>query len=68
MAEQPETHPDDSDIPLIQRLLDKPFLLLAVSILIMVVFYTAWGLYEILSLKPRPPFPDPRTPISCTPV
>ena len=54
MAEQPETHDDDSDIPLIQRLLDKPFLLLAVSILIMVVFYTGWGLYEILSLKPDP--------------
>jgi hypothetical protein len=54
VAEQPETHPDDRDIPLIQRLLDRPFLLLAVSILIMVVFYTGWGLYEILSLKPDP--------------
>jgi hypothetical protein len=54
VAEQPETPHDDSDIPLIQRLLDKPFLLLAVSILIMVVFYTGWGLYEILSLKPDP--------------
>jgi hypothetical protein len=54
VAEHPETHPDDADIPLIQRLLDKPFFLLAVSIVIMVAFYTAWGLYEILSLKPDP--------------
>jgi hypothetical protein len=54
VADQPGTPDDDSDIPLIQRLLDKPFFLLAVSILIMVVFYTAWGLYEILSLKPDP--------------
>ena len=54
MAQQPETPRDDSDIPLIQRLLDRPFLLLAAGVVIMVVFYTAWGLYEILSLKPAP--------------
>jgi hypothetical protein len=54
MAEVPETRRDDGDIPLIQRLLDRPFLLLAAGVVIMVVFYTAWGLYEILSLKPAP--------------
>lgn len=54
MAAQPETPREDADIPLAQRLLDKPFLLLVVGIVIMVAFYTAWGLYEILSLKPAP--------------
>lgn len=54
MAEQPEAPRDDADIPLAQRLLDRPFLLLVVGTLIMVVFYTAWGLYEILSLKSAP--------------
>ena len=54
MPEPPASPRDDSDIPLIQRLLDRPFLLLAAGILIMVVFYTAWGLYEILTLKPAP--------------
>lgn len=54
MAEQPTTPRDDSDIPLLQRLLDRPFLLLVAGTLIMVAFYTAWGLYEILSLKPAP--------------
>jgi len=54
MPEPPATSRDDSDIPLIQRLLDKPFLLLAAGLVIMLAFYTAWGLYEILSLTPAP--------------
>jgi len=36
--------------PLGQRLLDRPFLLLAAGLVVMVAFYTLWGLYEILSL------------------
>jgi hypothetical protein len=53
MAEQPEGS-GQTDVPLAQRLLDNPFLLLVAGIVVMVVFYTAWGLYEILSLKPAP--------------
>ena len=33
-----------------QRLFDRPFILLTAGILIMALFYTGWGLYEILSL------------------
>ena len=36
--------------PFGQRLCDSPFLLLALGILVMAVFYTIWGLIEILSL------------------
>ena len=54
MAEQPEMRRADAEVPLGQRLLDSPFLLLFAGTLIMVVFYTAWGLYEIMSLKPAP--------------
>ena len=54
MAEQPVSPREDADIPLLQRLLDRPFLLLVAGVVIMVAFYTAWGLYEILSLKPAP--------------
>jgi hypothetical protein len=54
VAVQGETPRNDADIPLAQRLLDRPFLLLGAGIVIMVVFYTAWGLYEILSLTPAP--------------
>lgn len=40
--------------PLLQRLYDNPFLLLIAGIVVMVVFYTAWGLWEILTLPPAP--------------
>jgi len=38
------------EIPLGQRLYDRPFLLLAAGVLIMVLVYTAWGLWEVLTL------------------
>ncbi len=41
---------DQSEIPLGQRLFDRPFLLLGLGLLVMFVFYTAWGLYEIFSM------------------
>ena len=37
-------------VPLGQRLFDNVFLLLAAGILVMVVFYTGWGLWEIMTL------------------
>ena len=50
MSANPEPH----EVPLGQRLLDSPFLLLAAGIVVMFVFYTAWGMYEILTLPPAP--------------
>lgn len=40
------------DIPLGQKLLDSPFLLLVAGLVIMIVFYTAWGLCDINNLPP----------------
>ena len=40
----------EEPVPLGQRLLDRPFLLLVAGLLVMFGFYTLWGLYEILSL------------------
>lgn len=37
-------------VPLGQRLFDNVFLLLAAGLVVMVVLYTGWGLWEILSL------------------
>lgn len=37
-------------VPIGQRLLDQPFLLLLAGLVVMFGFYTLWGLYEILSL------------------
>lgn len=42
------------EIPLGQKLYDSPFLLLIAGILIMFIFFTGWGLWEILSLPPAP--------------
>jgi hypothetical protein len=44
----------EKKVPLGQRLFDRPFLLLFAGIVVMLVFYTLWGLVEILSLKPAP--------------
>jgi predicted neutral ceramidase superfamily lipid hydrolase len=48
MAQAPENNL--TQVPLGQRLLDRPFLLLAAGLVVMFAFYTLWGLYEILSL------------------
>ncbi len=44
------------EVPLGQRLFDRPFLLLIAGIIVMFVFYTGWGLIEIMSL-PQAPLP-----------
>jgi hypothetical protein len=45
-----------NEVPLGQRLLDNVFVLLLAGIGVMVLFYTAWGLWEIVSL-PRAALP-----------
>jgi cytochrome c-type biogenesis protein CcmH/NrfG len=42
--------------PLGQRLYDNIFLLLIAGLVVTAVFYTAWGLWEIVRL-PRAPLP-----------
>jgi hypothetical protein len=57
MPEAPRPERDDREpVPLAQRLLDSPFLLLAACIVVMFVFFTGWGLVEIFTL-PRAPLP-----------
>ncbi len=52
--DQPDVKGDEIPVPLMQRLYDKPFLLLTACIVVMFVFFTAWGMVEILSLPPAP--------------
>ncbi|MCB9083064.1 MAG: hypothetical protein H6624_01910 [Bdellovibrionaceae bacterium] len=40
----------NQEVPLGQRLLDSPFLLLFAGLATMFGFYTIWGLIEVLSL------------------
>lgn len=53
MTSQPET-PAPTRVPLGQRIMDSPFLLLVLGIVVMFVFYTGWGLIEIGKLTPAP--------------
>jgi hypothetical protein len=48
MSDAPRSENDS--VPLGQRLLDRPFLLLMAGLIVMFGFYTLWGLYEIWSL------------------
>lgn len=50
MTSPPHASDPDEPIPLGQRLFDNMFLLLAAGLLVMVVLYTGWGLWEITSL------------------
>ena len=51
---RPPASVQDPPVPLMQRLYDSPFLLLAACIVVMFVFFTAWGMIEIMSLEPAP--------------
>ncbi|HET7372623.1 MAG TPA: hypothetical protein VFJ20_04535 [Gemmatimonadaceae bacterium] len=49
----PSSHGADDAIervPLGQRFFDNMYLLLALGVLVMLVVFTAWGLWEILSM------------------
>lgn len=52
MANPADTSVPDEPVPIGQRLFDNMFLLLAAGMLIMLLLYTGWGLWEILSLPP----------------
>jgi len=46
--------PEPRDIPLGQRLFDNVFLLLVAGIVVMLVLYTGWGLWEVVTLDSSP--------------
>jgi len=51
---EPDT--PSKDVPLGQRLFDRPFLLLFIGLVVMFGFYTIWGVIEVMSL-PQAPLP-----------
>lgn len=44
------TTEDGKQVPFIQRVLDNPFLLLFIGVLSPTVFYTIWGIMEVVSV------------------
>ena len=41
---------DDETVPLMQRVLDNPFLLLFLGVAVPAVFYIIWGIIEITQI------------------
>ena len=50
MSAVPPKSPEPPAVPAGQRLYDNVFFLLAAGVVFMAVVYTAWGLWEILTL------------------
>ena len=48
--------PSPEKIPLGQTLFERPFLLLFIGLVVMFLFYTGWGIYEVMTL-PQAPLP-----------
>lgn len=44
------TDHDDGPVPVMQKLLDNPFLLLFLGVMIPMVVYTLWGVIDILTI------------------
>ena len=49
---QPDMTADEMDegVPVMQQILDNPFLLLFLGVVVPTVFYIVWGVMEIVSL------------------
>jgi hypothetical protein len=41
---------DSGDVPFMQQLLDNPFLLLFIGVLVPMLVYTLWGVLDILTI------------------
>ena len=45
-----DAHSADEKVPMMQQLLDNPFLLLFLGVMIPMVVYSLWGVIEILTV------------------
>ncbi len=50
MNEISQSEEDNEPVPLMQQLLDNPFLLLFLGVMIPMVVYVVWGVYDILTV------------------
>ena len=49
MSQTPHDDPNEP-VPWMQRLLDNPFLLLFIGVLVPMLVYTVWGVIDILTI------------------
>ena len=45
-----QSEEDNEPVPLMQQLLDNPFLLLFLGVMVPMVVYVVWGVYDILTV------------------
>lgn len=45
-----EQNNENEPVPLIQQLLDNPFLLLFIGVMVPMIVYTLWGVIDILTI------------------
>jgi len=51
MSEHASTESDNNEpVPVMQRVLDNPFLLLFLGVVMPTVFYIIWGIMEIITI------------------
>lgn len=50
MITENTTNGNDESIPVMQRVLDNPFLLLFLGVVVPTVFYIIWGIMEIIHI------------------
>lgn len=53
-AEEERNEESAERVPVMQRVLDNPFLLLFLGVVIPTVFYIIWGIMEIVTLPVAP--------------
>ncbi len=54
LRDSPEDLPEAERVPVMQRVLDNPFLLLFLGITVPTVFYIIWGVMEIVTIPIAP--------------
>ena len=50
MNEETIVKKENERIPVMQKVLDNPFLLLFIGVVVPTVFYTIWGIMEIITI------------------
>jgi hypothetical protein len=50
MTDQQEEKKEYKPIPIMQRILDDPFLLLTFGLVVPTVFYVLWGVMEVVTI------------------
>lgn len=54
MSEEEQNTLQEERVPVMQRILDNPFLLLFIGVVMPTVFYVIWGIMELVGIPVTP--------------